>query len=493
MRPSRYDVAVVGGGPAGAATAWSLARRGARVVVLDRERFPREKVCGDFVEPRGLRIIERMGAAPALAEIRPLPITHVAIFVESSLAYRGAIPFYGTEPGLPPHGYIVPRDQLDVRLLGAARAAGATVREGCTVSGFECTQKGVELHTRIDARHAKVQARFIVGADGASSLVARQAGLYREDVQHTAVSQRCYATHVRLECGEAAFLFDTDLFPGYGWMFPMRDCMANIGVGILSETRQRRAVSVPALFKAFEDKLRHCHPGCRDLQTVGKTLGGIVRTYGAAGCNHFERGLLVGDAGCFVDPMTGEGITPALESGLIAASILAHALDAGNAGTRCLPRFEREFRRYFDPAMRYLILCAEVMRNPHLSEFWLRATRMGCQEAAADPHFARVAGATFGGLDIQPAVIVSQIWLKIMRRCGGLLAQPLLGNGGVPGFESSDWAGCLQALRAGWWHSLVEDPWWHGMWTADVCRRWLDMASAPPFRADPRLQGPIAA
>src|SRR3984957_11568614 len=133
-RAKIYDVVVVGAGPAGAMTAWSLAKRGAQVIVLDREQFPREKVCGDFIEPRGLRLIEAMGGPAALAGTAPLPITHVAIFLEERIAYRNAIPFYSNTQGLPPHGFIVPRKQLDIRLLDAARKAGVTVQEGCAVS-----------------------------------------------------------------------------------------------------------------------------------------------------------------------------------------------------------------------------------------------------------------------------------------------------------------------------------------------------------------------
>src|SRR3972149_10202653 len=104
-----YDVVVVGGGPAGAVTAWALAKRGVRVAVLERARFPREKVCGDFIEPRGLRLLEAIGCLEALEASSPLPITHVAMFLQSQCAYRGRIPFYGGTAALPPHRYHVAR------------------------------------------------------------------------------------------------------------------------------------------------------------------------------------------------------------------------------------------------------------------------------------------------------------------------------------------------------------------------------------------------
>ena len=131
MNSESYDVIVVGGGPAGSVMAWCLARRGVRVAVIERARFPREKVCGDFVEPAGLRILESVGCLSALAASNPLPITASRVYFGPRLAYRGAMPYYEAEHGLPPHGYIVPREVLDTHLLQNAQAASATVYEDC--------------------------------------------------------------------------------------------------------------------------------------------------------------------------------------------------------------------------------------------------------------------------------------------------------------------------------------------------------------------------
>jgi flavin-dependent dehydrogenase len=323
--------------------------------------------------------------------------------------------------------------------------------------------------------------------------VAREAGLISDDPRYTAVSQRAYAENVRLDRGEAAIVFDTDLFPGYGWMFPMAGGTANIGVGILSEARDRYSISVTALFRAFIDKLRRRHPGCADIQLAGKPLGGIVKTYGGAGRNYFDRGVLVGDAGCFVDPMTGEGITPALESALIASSTLAEALQSGKTEARHLASFERDFRKYFDPAMRYLDLCAAIMRNRHMRHFWLRVALNGYRDAATDPSYASVTGATFGGLDIRPAAIFTQIWTKMLQDLGAGNVRSfcdLLG-GRIP--ARAEWAASLSLLSSGWLHSFLADPLWHSVWAADVLAKWATVCQSFNNSPDPRFSGPALA
>ncbi|MFZ1743826.1 MAG: FAD-dependent oxidoreductase, partial [Pontixanthobacter sp.] len=109
----RFDAIVVGGGPSGATMAWSLASRGIKVAVLERSTFPREKVCGDFVEPAGLRIIENMGCSGALGLGERPAISKVRAYYGTHIAYQNDVAYYEGELGMPPHGHVIPRDQLD--------------------------------------------------------------------------------------------------------------------------------------------------------------------------------------------------------------------------------------------------------------------------------------------------------------------------------------------------------------------------------------------
>jgi geranylgeranyl reductase family protein len=486
---SRYDAVVVGGGPAGSVMGWSLAKRGIRTLVLDRARFPREKVCGDFVEPRGLRLFQTMGCLDALEANGPLAITHVNLFLNGRSAYRERIPFYENQTELPDHGYIIPRHELDVRILAAAGAAGAEVREGCHVKAVERHGSRIRVCYRADGRDEAVRCAVVIGADGTHSTVARAFGLGMDDPRYTAVSQRAYVEGIETSTGEAAFVFDHDLFPGYGWMFPMAGGRANVGVGLLGETRDRYRISVPALLAMFLRKLQRLHPGCRRIRLASKPIGGIVKTYGGSGPNHFAGGILIGDAGCFVDPMTGEGITPAAESAVLGAAVIADALGQGRTDARFLSAYERSFRGYFDPSMSYLDFVACLMRNRHFAEFWLGVVARGCTLAMRDRSFARIGGAAFGGLDVRPFDIVTRMWAKT---AGLLVADRGRGTGDIAAEPLSAGSALLDMGRwsSAWWGSIADDPVWHTRWMADVTGKWLRLPRTVRLR-DPRAQGPV--
>jgi geranylgeranyl reductase family protein len=464
--------------------AWSLARRGVKVAVIERETFPREKVCGDFVEPGGLRILEAMDCLSALET--PLPITSTRVYFGPRLVFKGDIPYYEEAHGAPAHGYIVPRYELDTRLLERAAAASARVFQGCAAGDIGREGGLVRIGVKRGQDEFTLSARLVIGADGAESTVARRFGQRRTDRRYIGVSQRAYVEGVEVEGGEATVWFDEDLYPGYGWMFPMPGGRANVGVGILSETCHRRGLSVPKAFAACIEKLRLRHPGCAKVRLASRPLGGVVKTYGGIGANHFDGGLLIGDAGSFVDPMTGEGITQGMESAVIASATVLAALERGRFDAAFLSRFERDFRAYFDPALLYLDLVAAIMRNWHFREFWLRATQRGFAEAAADPDFARTAGSMFGGLNVRPLAIVEQIWSRVFAYLGpGALGGLLSGN------APAGLIGDLAALERGWRHSLAADPAWHMSWMGDLARKSARLQPTLWAGRNPRLHGPL--
>lgn len=467
------DVIVVGGGPAGSVAAWALSRKGIRTLVLERARFPREKVCGDYVDPRGLRILEAMGCLPGLERRQATPISRTATWVEWARSYDGPIPFYGNKARFLDHGYTIPRDELDNAMLEAAAASGADVHEQTDVVEAQCTAKGVHVTARTGRRTVHYRSQLIVGADGVNSIVARGQGLLVNDPRRIAVARRAYAlVEPQDEYPDKTDVFFSEaLSPGYGWMFPIADGRVNLGIGVLSEAQKRAGARVPAAFDIFVDGLRRHHPSCNHLELASRPIGGIVKTYGSAGCNRFDGGVLVGDAGCFVDPMTGEGITPGMESALLASHALATALERGQYDARGLRSYEERFRAYFDSWMLFLDFFAQLLRNPHLARPLLRTLDLGCQLAQQDSDFARSSSGYFGDLEPRPIATMGTIWWRAVEEL--LLWWPRLaavaaGRNRVASASPRDLVDWNRALT----RSLFADPRWHTAWSLELHRQW---------------------
>ena len=483
-RKRRFDVIVVGAGPAGSTMAWALGRQGIDVALLERAAFPREKVCGDYIEPGGLRLLARMGVLPEIEREPRLRINKNRVYFGPKLVYRGAIHYYEGADDDIDYGLIVPRREFDALLLSAAVDAGAVhfpQTEARTV-----TRAGdlVYVGALAGERELSLRAPIVVGADGVESLVARSVGLRRTNRRHIGVSQRAYVEGLDIDGGEAAVWFDEDIVPGYGWMFPMPGGIANVGVGLSSETSHRFDIPVQAAFRTAVERLRIRHPGCTKARLISRPIGGLVKTYGGIDRNHFDGGLLIGDAGSFVDPMTGEGITQGMESAMLALPTIMDALERRRFEAEDLAGFEHAFRGYFDPAMNYLELVVALVGNRHMSEFWLSASGHGFEEASKDPSFAAISGSIFGGPALRPMMATAQVWSRVFSR----LATGAGVNGRDRGFAGG-LTDDLHSLRRCWDKSRTENPEWHAGWTRDVLASMWRLQSTIWTRPNPRPDG----
>jgi geranylgeranyl reductase family protein len=342
-------VLVIGAGPAGAAAANVLARAGVDVALIDRARFPRDKTCGDAVSNNGLRLLQELGALDAIkrepyAEVR----RGIARFPDgSSIAREYEDP-----------GFIVARLTLDDAIRRAAVAAGARMAEGASArelvveNGRVCGVRGDALDWR---------AKLVIAADGYGSIAWSHVGANPKQGRGLAVSTTGYYRDVRFPDGatNADHYFEADLPCGYGWIFPEVSGVANAGVYLRRDAYQKQGRSLADLMSAFVAR----HPE----RFAGAERVGALRTWSLpiapARFPASAPGLLIaGDAGGFIDPLSGEGIWQALHTGKLAGAIAAEAIGQGELTPHLRGRFEAECERAIRRPSRAKLAVQDALR-----------------------------------------------------------------------------------------------------------------------------------
>jgi len=301
-----YDCIVAGLGPGGAITAWHLARAGWKVLALDQDRFPRHKPCG------GGLTVKTIKALPFGVEHLYEDTTFGGIF---SFRLKNEIRLDCTEP----YAYMVDRDGFDHYLVEQARSAGVLIREGEAVTGVKRLPEGILVSTG----QGEYQGRYLVGADGAHSVVAKflHPGIRRRNIialeRDFAVNPSAWE-HLR-----GRTLIDIATIPlGYSWIFPKRDRLSVGSAGLKESGR-----SIKRHFARFI-----AHQPFLSGQGGDGARGHVLPLPYQDRVPLYGNGvLLVGDAGGLVNPFSGEGIYFAVESGNLASRALCR-LAAGEAG-----------------------------------------------------------------------------------------------------------------------------------------------------------------
>lgn len=382
--PARCEVLVVGAGPAGSAAAQALARAGVDVVLIDRSRFPRDKVCGDGLIPDAHRALRRLGVLDEVLRAA-CPATHVA-----ATGPRGG------RIEVPGELAVLPRRQLDLIVCGAAVAAGARMvaparfvapllENGAAIDDPAARVTGARVLA--DGVEREVRADWTILASGAVPQALLAAGLCERRTP-SAVALRGYVHHPamvdRIRALEVAW--HPRMRTGYGWIFPCGDGLFNIGVGV-EHSHRRRATGDASMSEIdLREMLRRfgeTHRLAGELMTGGRWVGplkGAPLRCSLAGATWSRPGMLVaGEAAGSTFAFTGEGIGKALETGLLAAHALIDgrdgaALDDAAADRRLRLGYEASVRA-LQPLFEVYDRANVVNRHPWLVDLLIWSAR----------------------------------------------------------------------------------------------------------------------
>jgi menaquinone-9 beta-reductase len=339
-----WDLAVVGSGPAGSATAIGALRvdPSMRVALLDRAEFPRDKSCGDGIAPQVIDLLDDAGVTGIVDGHVPVPRLRLD---------RGS---FGVDREMVRPTWVIPRTTFDLRLLDAAQAAGATllrhrVRQLCQGSSV--------------VLDGEVEARTVVGADGAHSTVRRALGMPPGPM---AVALRGYCPTPSNRSRAQVIVYDTARQPAYAWSFDRGDGLSNVGYGELLGHRHAR----PSKAQLME-RLDTLLPGATDGATSWK--GHQLPLSTGRWRPPAGRVMLAGDAAGLVNPMTGEGIYYAVATGLAAGRATAEALIEGDPATAG-ERYARATKRLLAGHLRHVAAAAWLCRHGSVIDAGLRAS-----------------------------------------------------------------------------------------------------------------------
>lgn len=361
------DVIVVGGGPAGAATAWALATNGIETLVVDRARFPRAKPCAEYLSPQATRMVHEMGALAELERDGVAKLAGMRLFSRSGVSFEGRFVGEHGFHAYADHGLAVRRERLDLALLNRARAAGAMVLEESVVQDIvrDAAGRACGVVVRRGEVVDEMRSNFVVGADGLRSVVARRLGLAR---RFRWPERFAFVSHYRGiegigDCGEM-HLFDGE----YCGLADVGDGVTNVAI-VLPSSAARGASGDPDAF--FESWLA-AHPTLARRFTRAERVSPVLTTGPFAARSHaaFAAGAaLVGDAADFYDPFTGEGIYAALRGGELLAPYLIESLRATPARAHeALEAYDRARRHEFGGKWQMERLMALAVAQPSLMD-----------------------------------------------------------------------------------------------------------------------------
>jgi len=334
-----YDIIIVGAGPAGTSAALYASRLGLKTIILDKSSFPRDKICGDALSGKTVKYMRELDILDEVSKLKGATIKRITFGSPSHKQFD--IHLSGPKnTGNIKEGYVIPREIFDNFLFKKAQDI-TEVRENFNVTDLLYdNNKIIGIKGTQNKQKQEIYAPIVLGCDGAKSTIARKLGFHTEDQDNTAIAIRCYYEGVKGLSDQIELHFVDEVLPGYFWLFPAGDNIANIGLGL----SKKQAKKDPRKLTEILDEVTHSDyfkdrfSNAKQLENPKGwplPLGRIKRP------NHGDGFMLLGDAAGLVDPFTGEGIGNAMASAKFAIEISEKAIKQNDFSKKMFSQYNK--------------------------------------------------------------------------------------------------------------------------------------------------------
>jgi len=408
----KTDIAIIGAGPAGAATSIFLAKKGVNHIILDKAVFPRDKVCGDGLSGKTVSLLKELnkGIIENFVKNRDIFYDSWGVRFVAPNGRGVNIPFSknGQTEAHPP-GFVVRRKDFDQFLIKRIDKKYARSYFGLRATAVQQSASRVHISCQNGTKELLIKTKVVVGAEGDRSLVAKTLAGYRLQPENYFAGLRAYYENVS-NLHKDHFIelhFMPETLPGYIWIFPLSRNQANVGIGMLSSDIRRKKINLRRLFfQALSDnpEMRRRFSSAKLIKAPmgwGMPLGSSERK-----CSG-ERFLLTGDAGSLIDPFTGEGIGNALLSGKLAANVLQHAVEKQDFSASFLSAYDQALQNELQSELRLSHRIQRLVQFPWLFNFVVNRVR-------SSQTWQETFSAMFNDLDIRAQLRSPAFYLKLL-------------------------------------------------------------------------------
>lgn len=371
MSVIQTPVIIIGAGPAGVSTALFLAKKNIPCVLVEKESFPRDKICGDALSGKVVDILSKYD--PNIMDLfaqNPNQVGSYGINFYSPNGKCLSVPFslqYKELKRAP--GFVSKRIHFDSFLIEEVRMHTCiTLIEGAFVKEYEWNSE----IKRVWVGDQLYEPQILIACDGANSIFQKQV---KEETFELAISDssyglRAYYTNVK-ELHEDNFIelhFLPEILPGYFWIFPMNDGQANVGLGLGADIIKAKKLHLPALLEQIL-RLPQFKDRFKDASMIGSVKLHALPMGNKRRILSGDRYILAGDAAALIDPFTGEGIGNALISGMVAAQVIEEAILAQDFSAKRLSKYDELLYRRLSAELQLSTKLQSLVKYPSLFNF----------------------------------------------------------------------------------------------------------------------------